>query len=112
MGLGGRSFLRGYDYREVSGDRGAAASAELRFDLRSLPKSVRRAQLYAYGDAGKVGNLRGGLGGGSLASVGGGARIALRNGLDASLELGVPLKQGPFSPDRDPRLSFTVGYAF
>ncbi|HEY5721961.1 MAG TPA: ShlB/FhaC/HecB family hemolysin secretion/activation protein [Allosphingosinicella sp.] len=112
MGLGGRSFLRGYDYRELSGDQGAAAFAELRFNLGSLPKAIRRAQVYAYGDAGSVSNLRGGFGGGSLASAGGGVRLWLRNRLEAGLELGIPLKDSPFSTGKDPRVSFTFGYAF
>jgi len=112
MGLGGRSFLRGYDYREVSGDRGAAAFAELRYNLKALPKAIRSAQVYVYGDAGKVGNLRGGPGGGSLASAGGGIRVWLRNKLEAGLELGIPLKDSPFSADNDPRVSFHFGYAF
>jgi len=112
MGLGGRSFLRGYDYREVSGDRGAAASAELRYDLGALPRGVRRVQLYAYGDAGEVSNSGSGIGGGSLASAGGGVRIWLRNRLEASAELGIPLSRSPFHADPKPRVSFTIGYAF
>jgi hemolysin activation/secretion protein len=112
MGLGGRSFLRGYDYREMSGDRGVAASAELRFDLGQVADAVRRIQLYAYGDAGKVGNAGTGTGGGSLASAGGGVRIWLRNRLEAGAELGVPLGHSPFHADPKPRFSFTVGYAF
>ena len=112
MGLGGRSFLRGYDYREVSGDRGVAASAELRFDLGAPPKGVRRLQLYAYGDAGKVRNEGAGIGGGSLASAGGGVRIWLRNRLEVGAELGVPLGDSPFHADPNPRFSFTIGYGF
>ena len=112
MGLGGRSFLRGYDYREVSGDQGAAAFAELRFNLKSPPKGVQRAQVYAYGDAGTVHNLRTGTGGGSLASAGGGIRIWLNNKIEAGAEIGIPLKDSPFSTDRDPRFSFHLGYAF
>lgn len=112
MGLGGRSFLRGYDYREVSGDEGAAGFAELRFDLKSPGKAIRKAQVYAYGDAGTVSNLRGGIGGGSLASAGGGVRVWLRNKIEAGLEIGIPLKDSPFSAGKDPRASFTFGYAF
>jgi hemolysin activation/secretion protein len=112
MGLGGRRFLRGYDYREVSGDDGVAASAEIRFDLRDLPSGIRRVQLYAYGDAGKVGNAGGGIGGGSLASAGGGVRIWLRNRLEAGAELGIPLGDSPFHADPKPRVSFIVGYSF
>lgn len=112
MGLGGRGFLRGYDYREASGDDGAAASAELRFDLSGLPRPLRKVQAYGYADAGKVTNQGAGLGGGTLASAGGGVRVGLRKGIDASIELGVPLKASPFDADPRPRVSFTLGARF
>ena len=35
LGLGGRQFLRGFDYWELSGDEGAAGSAEVRYDIAS-----------------------------------------------------------------------------
>ena len=111
MGLGGRYFLRGYDYREFSGDKGIAGSAELRFDLKSLPRPIEAAQLYLYADAGSVGNYEGGGGGGSLASAGGGVRIWLGK-VEAGLELGVPLADGFDGRDQDPRLSFTLGTRF
>ena len=112
MGLGGRSFLRGYDYWEVAGDRGAAASAELRYDLGALVPEVRRVQLYGYVDGGSVHNLHGGTGGGSLASAGGGDRVTLKNGADASLELGIPLKDSPYTANPKPRISFTITMPF
>lgn len=111
MGLGGRTFLRGYDYREYAGDKGVAGSAELRFDLDKLPKPVSFVQLYTYADAGSVGNYRSGDGGGSLASAGGGVRVWLGKHFDIGLEVGVPLKRSEFS-DKDPRFSFTVGSRF
>ena len=112
MGLGGGAFLRGYDYWEVSGDEGVAGSAELRYDLGALFRSLRRFQIYTYADAGTVSNLQSGLGGGSLASAGGGLRITLRDGFEAGAELGVPLKSSPFTPSPPPRFSFTLGYGF
>lgn len=112
MGLGGQSFLRGYDYWEVAGDRGAAASAELRYDLGAVAPQVRRVQLYTYADAGSVHNLAGGTGGGTLASAGGGIRVTLKRGIDASAELGVPLKASPFTPSPKPRFSFTLSIPF
>jgi hemolysin activation/secretion protein len=112
MGLGGQSFLRGYDYWEVAGDRGAAGSAELRYDLGAIAPQVRRVQLYTYADAGSVHNLRGGNGGGTLASAGGGIRVTLKRGVDASAELGVPLKASPFTPSPKPRFSFTLSVPF
>ena len=113
MGLGGRYFLRGYDYREFSGDKGVAGSVELRFDLPRWGSLVRDAQLYGYADAGTVGNYRDGAGGGSLASAGGGIRTWLGRNIDASLEVGVPLKDGA-DPDEklNPRISFVIGSRF
>jgi hemolysin activation/secretion protein len=113
IGLGGRQFLRAFDYWEVSGDEGAAAYAELRYDLASgLPHPLSRLQLYLYADAGRATNLRGGFGGGSLASAGGGARAWFDHGFEAGLELGVPLTDGPFDPNPDPRVSVSLGSRF
>jgi hemolysin activation/secretion protein len=109
MGLGGRYFLRGYDYRELSGDTGFAASVELRFDLASPPRPVRAAQIYGYADAGAVDDRGRGIGGGSLASAGGGIRFWLRDA-EGSIELGIPI--GGSDRRRDPRLSFTLGTRF
>jgi hemolysin activation/secretion protein len=112
MGLGGRSFLRAYDYHSLAGDNGVAGSAELRYDIGAIGALVRRGQVYVYGDAGKVSNLRGGLGGGHLASAGGGVRLWLRDKIEASFELGLPLKDTPFLSDPDPRFWFSLGYGF
>jgi hemolysin activation/secretion protein len=113
MGLGGRQYLRAFDYWEMSGDEGAAGYAELRYDFRdNLPGPLRRLQLYLYGDAGRVTNLRGGLGGGSLASAGGGARAWFVDGFEAAVELGVPLTDGAYEVDPDPRFSFSLGKRF
>ena len=112
MGLGGRSFLRGYDDWEVAGDEGATASAELRYDLGKVVPQVHRLQLYTYADAGTVHNLKGGTGGGSLASAGGGLRVTLKNGMDANFELGVPLKHSPVTADPKPRFSFALTIPF
>ncbi len=112
IGLGGRQFLRGFDYWQLSGDEGAAAGAEIRYDIaRGLPRPLRRLQLYLYADAGRVTNLGGG-GGGSLTSAGGGVRAWLVDGFEAGLELGLPLTDGLFDDDPDPRLSFSLGSRF
>ena len=112
MGLGGRRFLRAFDYREMSGDEGAAVSGEIQFNLREPVRTVRNLQFYAYADAGSVANDRGGFGGGSLASAGGGVRVTLRERLDAGVELGIPLTDGAFDQDPDPRFSFTITARF
>jgi hemolysin activation/secretion protein len=113
MGLGGRQFLRGFDYWEHSGDEGAVISGELRYDMRrGLPGPLTRLQLYLYADAGRVTNLAGGLGGGTLASAGGGVRAWLPHGFQAGVEVGVPLTDGAFDEDPDPRFSFNLGSRF
>ncbi len=113
IGLGGRQFLRGFDYWEMSGDEGAVISGELRYDLRrGLPGPLTRLQLYLYADAGRVTNLNGGFGGGTLASAGGGVRAWLQHGFQAGVEIGVPLTDGAFDPDPDPRFSFNLGSRF
>ena len=113
MGLGGRQFLRAFEYWEMSGDQGAAGYAELRYDVAgNLPGPLRQLQLYLYGDAGRVTNLRGGLGGGSLASAGAGARAWFTHGFEAAVELGIPLTDAAYDPDPDPRLSFVLGKRF
>jgi hemolysin activation/secretion protein len=112
MGLGGRQFLRGFDYWELAGDEGAVISGELRYDLRrGLPGPLTRLQLYLFADAGRVTNLGGGTGG-TLASAGGGVRAWLQHGFQAGLELGVPLTDGAFDPNPDPRLAFSLGSRF
>jgi hemolysin activation/secretion protein len=112
IGLGGQGFLRAFDYRELSGDEGAAASAELRYDLPRLPGPLQRGQLYAYADAGRVSNLSNGFGGGKLASAGGGFRLWLPKGFEANVELGLPLTHSPFHSDPAPRSSFTLSKSF
>jgi hemolysin activation/secretion protein len=110
MGLGGRYFIRSYDYRQRSGDHGIAGSVELRYDLHPRPGLIKSALVYGYADVGTVGNENGGFGGGSLASAGGGVRVRLGT-IDAALELGIPVAGDPDAP-RDPRLSFTLGTQF
>jgi hemolysin activation/secretion protein len=112
MGLGGRRFLRGYDYREVAGDSGVAASAELRYDLGLGRRKKVRAQLYGFADAGLVDNLRNDEGDGNLASAGGGVRVDLRRAVSLTAEVGVPLRRGPQSGSRDPRVSITARARF
>ncbi len=113
MGLGGRQFLRGFDYWEMAGDEGGVISGELRYDLRrGLPRPLSRLQLYLYADAGRVTNLGTGFGSGTLASAGGGLRAWLPGGFQGGLELGFPLTDGAFDDDPDPRFSFNLWRRF
>lgn len=112
MGLGGRRFLRAYDYREMAGDQGAALAAELRYEPRIAADGIDRLQLYLFGDIGRVANLRQGFGGGTLASAGGGARLWFGNRFEAGAELAFPLADGLFEEAPNPRLSFSLGSRF
>lgn len=113
LGLGGPRFGRGYDFSERAGDQGLLGSAELRYDLPTPPAFLSQLQLYAYADGGKVSNRRGGFGGGSLASAGGGVRAGVKNLFDVALEAGVPLTGPRYDTgDRHPRLSFTIARSF
>lgn len=105
VGLGGNSFLRGYNFSERSGDYGAMGSVELRYDWNAPFKLARRTQLYAFADAGAVGNLDDGRGGGSLASGGAGARTALTREIGFDIQLAVPLTGPRYdTDDTSPRI--------
>jgi hemolysin activation/secretion protein len=112
MGLGGPQFLRAFDYRELSGDEGAAGSAELRFDLKEVAPQIDRIQFYTFVDGGRVSNHGARAYAGDIASAGGGARLRLRNGWEANAELGVPLTDGGRDWDPKPRFSFAITARF
>ena len=110
MGLGGRYMLRGYDYRERSGDNGIAGSVEIRFDLTEQPDPIKSVQVYLFADGGVVDNYNNGVGDGSLASAGGGVRVWAGK-FKGSTEIGFPLKDR-LGGGHSPRLSFTLGARF
>lgn len=113
MGIGGPRFGRGYDYSERSGDRGLTGLIELRYDLKGLPIAGRTTQLYAFADAGHVGNFGRGGRGGSLSSAGAGVRFDLSRIFDAGFEAGFPIGHDRYETgDRSPRLSFTLSARF
>lgn len=112
IGLGGPNFLRAFDYRERSGDEGAAGSAELRFDLKKLKGALDRIQLYTYVDGGRVRDIGTDAGNGGLASAGGGVRFGLKRLWEADLGVGIPLTDGAFNPDPEPRFSFSLRAKF
>lgn len=113
MGIGGPRFGRAYDYSERSGDRGIAGIAELRYDIKGAPIKGRTTQVYAYVDAGTVGNSGTGERGGSLYSAGGGVRFDISRVFDAGAEIGFPIGADRYETrDRSLRLSFTLSARF
>lgn len=113
LGLGGTSFLRGYNFSERSGDQGIMGFGELRYNLRGQGFWLPRAQVYAFADGGVVSNLEDGRGGGSLASAGGGLRLDLTRDLDLDLEVAVPLTGERFDSDsKAPLLNLRIGQSF
>ncbi|KQT35429.1 hypothetical protein ASG29_03620 [Sphingomonas sp. Leaf412] len=113
IGAGGPGFGRAYDYAERTGDRGVLGSVELRADVGRIANSVvDRSQVYGFVDGGTVGNLRDGIGGGTIASTGAGARIGTGR-LDWLAEIALPLNADRFDTgDRRPRISVRLSRAF
>lgn len=113
IGLGGPSFLRGYNFNERSGDEGIMGYGELRYDLRGRGFWLPRTQIYAFADGGVVSNLDNGFGGGSLASAGGGLRLDVTRDLDLDVEVAVPLTGPRFDSDSDgPLINLRVQQSF
>lgn len=118
FGLAGATAVRGYEEREVSGDRGALASIELSGpDLaKSISESVQSLRLLAFVDAGKVWN-RGrapcldSRDTCTLASVGVGMRL-VAGGLQMRLDLAQALKAGVRTEQHDLGLHFQAVYSF
>lgn len=113
MGLGGTRFIRGYNFNERSGDKGAAGLFELRYNLPEAIGPLDRFQVFGYGDAGTVGNFEQGRGSGSLASAGGGLRTRLAEVLDLGVMVAVPLTgDSEDSGDMRPRVLVNMGHSF
>jgi hemolysin activation/secretion protein len=113
VGLGGTAFLRGYEWSERTGDQGAMAMGELRYDWNKPFGLIRRAQLYTFFDAGRVTNIGGDYGSGSLASAGGGVRADISNDMGANVELGLPLSGPRYDTgDTSPKVNLRLVKSF
>lgn len=106
FGYGGRSFGRGYFFREAAGDNAVAGSVELRVDIPRDAGLLRGVQLYGYGDAARLWNLGGG-GREDLATAGVGFRANLTRRLGLGVEMGVPLDRS-----REPRGNIETWFRF
>jgi hemolysin activation/secretion protein len=95
-GYGGRFFGRAYDPSQLLGDHCVEAILEFRYDLPKFAKQITQAQLYSYGDYGKLWVLgpgfidptTGGISANQVgASAGGGLRVAFWDSLSADLSV-------------------------
>jgi hemolysin activation/secretion protein len=114
FGLGGARFGRGYEPSELTGDSGAAGSAELRYSPPAWPRLS--PQLYAFYETGIVwlnAPLAGEHNGESLASAGVGFRFSIGRYLSAEFELAKPLTRDIASRgNKDVRPLFSVSTNF
>tara|TARA_R110002110_G_scaffold413827_1_gene642008 strand:- start:11251 stop:12903 length:1653 start_codon:yes stop_codon:yes gene_type:complete len=116
FGLGGTFYGRGYDPWEITGDRGLAGKAELRWDAIDQIGVVSRVQFYSFYEGGAVwleAPLPGENKRESLTSAGFGTRLAVWDATNISLELAKPLTRDVAAEgDRDARLYFSIGTSF
>ncbi|WP_269515162.1 ShlB/FhaC/HecB family hemolysin secretion/activation protein [Brevundimonas subvibrioides] len=98
--VGGPGFGRAYDYGEISGDTGMAASVELRAGWDPQPRAITFAQGYAFVDVGWVSNeTSSGRIDADRVSAGFGTRITFEDRVTFKVELAKPLTG---SPDAEP----------
>jgi hemolysin activation/secretion protein len=109
--LGGPWFGRAFRGGDVAGDAGLAGFAELRFEQPLEGPLLKRYQLYAFVDSGIVWDRGGADDPASLASFGGGLRLAFQDGLKAGLEVASPLADHTASGDGGLRFFFTISQA-
>lgn len=107
--VGGVGFGSAYDPAEISGDKGVAAKAELRYGHYVGWQYFNAFQLFGYYDIGTVWNVDTTTDNNSLASTGLGVRANFTPWLSGSAEMGVPLtKQVSVQNDHDPRFFFSL----
>jgi hemolysin activation/secretion protein len=109
--IGGDRFGRAYDFAELKGEHGIAASVELRYGGHTEWEPLSEYQLYTFWDAGSVWNERAGRGSlrQSLMSAGGGVRLALSETVFLGLEIAKPFHRTPANEgDLGPRVFFSL----
>lgn len=112
MGLGGAYVGRAFEFYERSGDQGILALAELGYEILKPVSWVKRLQPYAFVDGGYVSNLRGGFGGGTLMSAGGGVRADIGK-LGLQFETAYPIyTSGSNAVSGEPEINFQIDLDF
>ena len=95
FGLGGPEFLRAFDPSEQVGDHGLAGRLELQFLVDVGEPFLDVAQLYGFGDVGRIWNRDAAaceVERMTLASAGAGVRFNFTEWLSGGVEVAVPLK--------------------
>ncbi|HLY06409.1 MAG TPA: POTRA domain-containing protein [Rhizomicrobium sp.] len=125
--LGGLTSVRGYLQSEVVGDDGFLESNELRSPsfapfVDSLSKDwldfdpmIDDWRAYGFADVGRVwvlGALPGQTDNFSLQSIGAGTRIGVFGHFSGLVDVALPLRSGPSTPAKKPRVSFSVKSEF
>jgi hemolysin activation/secretion protein len=114
--LGGARFGRAYDPAEIAGDDALAGSFELRYGGSVENPVLRSYQLYGFYDVGVIWNMEAGgavAGRQSLASFGGGTRLALTHTIAANLELAKALTRQVAAENGKPlRAFFSISASF
>ena len=109
--LGGEAFGRAYDYGELTGEHGAAGSAEVRYGRDLNWRWLSEYQFYGFYDIGGVWNERSGdgLDFDHLSSAGLGFRLRLEDTLRTGFEAAKPLDRDVSSTsDNDWRFFFSA----
>ena len=94
FGIGGQNIGRAYDPSEISGDKGVAATFEVRYATQTTESFIESFQPFVFYDVGKVWNERafaGEANSASLASAGIGSRFNFEEDVSGELVLALPL---------------------
>ncbi len=112
--VGGSEFGRAYDFSELTGEDGLAASVELRYGQTLNAELLTAFQLYGFYDFGAVWNDDApGNGRATLASVGGGVRLTLPRSIFANVEIAKPLTRAVSTTgDQEVRVFFSLSATF
>ncbi|RAK57946.1 ShlB/FhaC/HecB family hemolysin secretion/activation protein [Phenylobacterium deserti] len=112
---GGSPYGRAYNYAEISGEKGLATLAELRFGFDPPGAALNFFQLYAFADAAKVWrkDASPGFESAALASAGVGTRLSFANKATLRLEAARPLTRTPYlAGDKDWRTFVALSAGF
>lgn len=110
---GGAPYGRGYDYAEITGDRGLAGTAELRVGWDPKRAPIRFVQGYGFFDVAQVWNVNPRNDSASVASAGVGVRVRVGDRVTVGLEAAKPLTRTPYGRgDKDWRPSISVSARF